>query len=77
MIKTVNEARKIVLEKLPGTRVKSEREMSDCFVINLVPIGYRKSDGLFCGGSIRVDKKTGAISGYNPMIEKSRNMRNL
>ena len=69
MIKTIDQARRIVQEKIPGTRVESEHEMDDCFVINLVPIGYKKSNGIFVGGSIRVDKKTGAISGYNPMTE--------
>lgn len=38
MIKTMEEARIIVLEKIPGTRVESEHEMDDCFVINLVPM---------------------------------------
>lgn len=70
MIKTLEEARKTVLKKIPGARIESEHEMNDCFVINLVPIRYRKSDGIFCGGSIRVDKNTGAIRGYNPTIER-------
>ena len=69
MIKTMEEAREIVLEKIPRTRVESMNEMDDCFVINLVPIGYCKANGIFVGGAIRVDKKSGELSGYNPMTE--------
>ena len=69
MIKTIEEAREIALRARPETKVESEHELSECYVINLVPVGYKQSDGLFVGGPTRVDKKTGEVSVYNPMLE--------
>ena len=73
MTRTIEEARRIALEKRPGTRVESEHELSECFVINLVPVGYKESDGVFVGGSTRVDKKTG-IDHYDYFTFFSRNV---
>ena len=46
MIKTIEEAREIALRARPGTKVESEHELSECYVVNLLPVGYKKSDGL-------------------------------
>ena len=68
-VETIEDARRIVLEKRPGMRIESEHEMRDCFVINVVPIGYTKANGIFVGGSTRVDKETGKVSSFNPILE--------
>ena len=68
-VETIEDARRIVLEKRPGMKVESEHEMRECFVINVVPIGYTKANGIFVGGSTRVDKETGKVSLFNPILE--------
>ena len=50
--------------------VKSVKEMDDYFVVSLVPKDYKKEYGIYIGGGIRVDKKTGVCRLYNPLTEK-------
>ena len=69
-VKSMDEARKIALDSRPGMKVENEFEDEKCFVINLVPESYDiNKHGLFIGGSTRVDKETGEVGLYNPLIE--------
>lgn len=70
---TSQEAEKKVLEARPGFRIVKTTELQKCFVVNVVPEKYNeKDDGLYIGGAMRVDKKTGDLNLYNPMIEEMR-----
>lgn len=69
-IDSVKDAEKIVLEHRPNMRVVKAVEQDNYYVISVVPIeGYSESMGMFVGGATRVDKKTGKVSIYNPMLE--------
>ena len=70
---TVEEAEKKVLDARPGFKVVKTIELEKCFVVSVVPEKYNeKDDGLYIGGGMRVDKKTGEINLYNPMLEGMR-----
>ena len=69
---TLEEAKKIVLEKRPGSKIIKTKELDKCFVISVVPNNYNENDGLYIGGGVRVDKKTGKTSLFNPMLEDIR-----
>ena len=66
------EAIKKALSARPKMKVESVKEMEKCYVINMVPESYKKDSGIYIGGGIRVDKKTGETRLYNPMIENLR-----
>lgn len=62
-----------VLKIRPDCEVISVDEKDKCFIVSTVPKKFDiNSDNLFVGGAVRVDKKTGAISQFNPLIEDSR-----
>lgn len=72
---TKEEAEKKALEARPNNEIVETFELKDCFVVNTLPKNYSfEENGLYVGGGIRVDKKTGKIGLYNPirdgMIEK-------
>lgn len=69
---TVEEAKKIALEHRPEHYVESVTELEKCFVVSLLPDNYSEEDGLYIGGGIRVDKKTGKCKLFNPMLEGGR-----
>lgn len=67
---TSQEAEKKVLEARPDMKIVDTKELEKCFVVNVVPEKYnKKEDGLYIGGAMRVDKKTGKLNLYNPMLE--------
>lgn len=67
---TKQEAEKKIQKTFPNLDIKSVKELDQCFVFNLLPKDYdERKDGLFIGGAMRVDKKTGDINLYNPMLE--------
>lgn len=67
---TSKEAEKKVLDARPGFKVVKTKELEKCFVVSVVPEQYdEKEDGLYIGGAMRVDKKTGKLNLYNPMLE--------
>lgn len=72
MVKSIKEAESIVLKERPGMRVVKSVELDKCFVISVVPEDFNKEDKIFIGGGTRVDKKTGLVQIYNPMIEDLR-----
>lgn len=70
---TKEEAKNKVLKIRPGAKILSVDELEKCFVVSIVPKNFDEdSDDLYIGGAIRVDKKTGDISQFNPLIENSR-----
>lgn len=66
------EAEQKALEARPTMRIVSVTEKEKCFVVNMVPKKYPYDIQNYIGGSTRVDKKTGKIRLYNPMIEEYR-----
>jgi hypothetical protein len=72
MVENIKDAEKIVLKERPGMRVLNVVELEKCFVVNVVPKDFNEKDGMFIGGGTRVDKKTGLVQLYNPMIEDLR-----
>jgi hypothetical protein len=72
MVKNTKEAESIVLKERQGMRVLNTVELEKCFVVNVVPEDFNEQDGMFIGGGTRVDKKTGLVQLYNPMIEDLR-----
>lgn len=72
MVKNTKEAETIVLRERPGMRVLNTVELEKCFVVNVVPEDFNEKEGMFIGGGTRVDKKTGLVQLYNPMIEDMR-----
>jgi len=66
----IEEAKKTVLNTFPNMIVDNAVELDNCFVISLVPTNYSDKNGLYVGGGVRVDKETGKLGTYNPMIEK-------
>lgn len=72
MVKNIDEAKKIALKERPGMKVINVIELEKCFVVNLVPENFDEKEGMFIGGGTRVDKKTGEVRLYNPMIENLR-----
>jgi hypothetical protein len=70
---TKEEAIKIALNLRPDRKVIKVTELEKCFVVSTVPKAFDENSGdLYIGGGIRVDKKTGKTSLYNPMLEKMR-----
>lgn len=72
MVENIKDAEKIVLKERPGMRVLNTVELEKCFVVNVIPNDFNEQDGTFIGGGTRVDKKTGLVQLYNPMIEDLR-----
>lgn len=72
MVENIKDAEKIVLKERPGMRVLNTVELEKCFVVTVVPKDFNERDGMFIGGGTRVDKKTGLVQLYNPMIEDLR-----
>ena len=72
MVENIKDAEKIVLKERPGMRVLNTVELEKCFVVNVVPKDFNEQYGMFFGGGTRVDKKTGLVQLYNPMIEDLR-----
>ena len=69
-INSIEKAKKVVLEHRPNMRVVKTVEKDNYYVVNVVPReGYSESMGMYIGGATRVDKKTGKVSIYNPMLE--------
>lgn len=69
-INSVKDAEKIVLEHRPNMRVVKTVEEDNYYVVSVVPSeGYTEKMGMFIGGATRVDKKTGKVRIYNPMLE--------
>lgn len=70
---TKQEAERKALESKPNHRVIGVKELEKCFVVNVVPNNYdAEEDGVYIGGGIRVDKKTGVCKLFNPMLEGMR-----
>lgn len=70
-IKSIEEAREKVLSIRNGFRVDNEFERDKFFVIVAVPNDYDlDKHGPFIGGAVKVDKATGAISVYNPLLDE-------
>ena len=70
---TRQEAENKALKARPGMKILGTKELEKCFVVNMVPEKYdEKEDGLYIGGAMRVDKKTGKLNLYNPMLEGMR-----
>lgn len=70
---TKDEAVKKVLEGKPLYKAVSVDELEKCFVVCIMPKDFdENSDDLYVGGATRVDKKTGNLSQFNPLIEDSR-----
>lgn len=67
---TKEEAGKLALEARPGMKIYRITEHEKCFVVSLIPEDL--NGGNYIGGSTRVDKKTGEVRIYNPMIEHLR-----
>lgn len=67
---TKEEAVEKALNARPGMKVDRITEHEKCFVISLVPKDFKK--GNYISGATRVDKKTGEVRLYNPMIENLR-----
>lgn len=72
MVKSIKEAETIVLRERPGMRVLNTVELEKCFVVNVIPKDFNEKKDIFIGGGTRVDKKTGEVRLYNPMIENLR-----
>lgn len=72
MVKNTKEAETIALRERPGMRVLNTVELEKCFVVNVVPEDFNEKEDMFIGGGTRVDKKTGLVQLYNPMIEDAR-----
>ena len=72
MVENIKDAEKIVLKERPEMRVLNTVELEKCFVVNVVPKDFNERDGMFIGGGTRVDKKTGLVQLYNPLIEDLR-----
>ena len=64
---TKEEAGKKALEARPGMKIERITEHEKCFVVSLVPKNFK--GGNYISGATRVDKKTGEVRLYNPMIE--------
>ena len=56
----------------PDYKIIKVQEFEKCFNIILEPENYNEKYGPFIGGSLRIDKKTGDIDLYNPMLEGMR-----
>lgn len=64
------EAVEIAMRSRPNLIVMGIRELPSCFVIEMVPDGFKPSkQGKYIGGATRVDKLTKKTTLYNPMIE--------
>lgn len=72
MVENIKDAEKIVLKERPEMRVLNTVELEKCFVVTVVPKDFNERDGMFIGGGTRVDKKTGLVQLYNPLIEDLR-----
>lgn len=44
-------------------------EEKNFYIIDMVPNRYNKSMGVFCDGAVKIDKKDGSVSVYNPLID--------
>lgn len=67
------EAEMKALSARPGMKIVKTTEKEKCFVVSMVPENFdAESDGLFIGGGTRVDKKTGEVNLYNPLLENTR-----
>ena len=70
---TKEEAKNKVLKIRPGAKILSVDELEKCFVVSTMPPDFDDNSGdLYVGGLVRVDKKTGNLSQFNPLIEDSR-----
>lgn len=67
---TKDEAERKALEARPRHRIIETKELKNCFVVSVLPKNYNEAeDGLYVGGAVRVDKKTGACREFNPLLE--------
>lgn len=51
-----------------GYKILKIIDRGDSYIIDMVPVGYNESMGMFCDGAVIVDKKTRKVSTYNPLI---------
>ena len=68
---TREEAGKKALEARPGMKIDRITEHEKCFVVSLIPKEFDNNRN-YISGATRVDKKTGEVRLYNPMIENLR-----
>lgn len=69
---TKDEAIKKVLDDKPLYKVESVEELEKCYVVCIIPKNFdNDSDDLYIGGATRVDKNTGELSQFNPILEKN------
>ena len=67
---TLQEAKKIAVQERPYLRVIDSSELQSEYLIILEPKDYDKTqNGIFIGGAVVVDKETGEISEYNPLLK--------
>ena len=67
---TKQEAINKVLKIRPDCKIISVDEKSKCFVVSTIPKNFDiNSNDLYIGGAIRVDKKTGVVGQFNPLLE--------
>lgn len=64
---TKQEAERKALDYKKNSKVKSTKEFDNYYVVSTVPNTYKPSEGLYIGGAIKVDKKTGNCVPYNPL----------
>ena len=63
------EAERKALEVRPDHIIVETIEKEKYFIVSTVPKNYTyEESGLYIGGGIRVDKETGRIGLYNPLL---------
>lgn len=53
----------------PGFNINKIAERSKFYIVDLLPKGYKKSMGIVCNAAVKVDKKTGEVTPYNPLLD--------
>lgn len=68
---SLKKAMSIAEKNVPNFKVKNVSENSAFFVINMIPKNIEKSGifGEYMDSSFKVDKKTGKIETYNPLLD--------
>lgn len=64
---TAEEAKVLALKDRVGFVVLGVKELDKCFVVDTAPKAFENE--LYISGGIRVDKKTGKCSLFNPLLE--------
>lgn len=66
---SIKDAEKIVLDEYEDYRITSVVDFNDLYVFSTIPMDYEEeSNNPFIRGLLAVNKNTGKLTGFNPLV---------